>query len=109
MASCATRSSTTRAATAPSTAKACTSGGDEGAHLEEGTDSGTLRGNVFRRVGGSGENGADSAVDAKGNGWLIEGDRLEEPMRVWDDDGTMRPSELAGLVGEGKRPVECVG
>ena len=67
----------------------------EGADLKEGTDSGTLRGNVFRRVGGSGKNSADSAVDAKGNGWLIEGNRLEEPMAEWDDDGTLRPSELA--------------
>jgi hypothetical protein len=45
----------------------------EGADLKEGTDSGTLRGNVFEDVGFSGENSADSAVDAKGNGWLIEG------------------------------------
>ncbi len=134
----------------------------EGADLKEGTDSGTLRGNVFRRVGGSGKNSADSAVDAKGNGWLIEGNRLEEPMGDWDDDGTKRPSELTdgfqahtvedgygtantfranvvdgeipgfgiglypananvvtcdnsapgaakGLVGEGKRPIDCAG
>jgi hypothetical protein len=134
----------------------------EGADLKEGTDSGTLRGNVFRRVGGSGKNSADSAVDAKGNGWLIEGNRLEEPLAEWDDDGTLRPSELAdgfqahtvedgygaantfrgnvvdgeipgfgiglypangnvvtcdnqapgaakGLVGEGKRPIDCAG
>ena len=67
----------------------------EGADLKEGTDSGTVRGNVFRRVGGSGKNSADSAVDAKGNGWLIEGNRLEEPMAEWDDDGTRRPSEFA--------------
>jgi hypothetical protein len=67
----------------------------EGADLKEGTDSGTLRGNVFRRVGGSGKNSADSAVDAKGNGWLIEGNRVEEPLADWDDDGTTRPSELA--------------
>ena len=45
----------------------------EGADLKEGTDSGTLRRNVFRRVGASGQNSADSAVDAKGNNWLIEG------------------------------------
>jgi hypothetical protein len=131
----------------------------EGADLKEGTDSGTLRGNVFRRVGGSGKNSADSAVDAKGNGWLIEGNRVEEPLAEWDDDGTTRPSELAdgfqahtvedgygaantfrrnvvvgaipgfgiglypandnivtcdneaaeGLVGEGKRAIDCAG
>jgi hypothetical protein len=45
----------------------------EGADLKEGTDSGTLRGNTFDDVGYSGENSADSAVDAKGNGWLVEG------------------------------------
>jgi len=45
----------------------------EGADIKEGTDSGTLRGNVFDNTGWSGENSADSAVDVKGNGWLIEG------------------------------------
>lgn len=44
----------------------------EGADLKEGTESGTLRGNTFVNVGFSGENSADSAVDAKGNGWTIE-------------------------------------
>ncbi|PPK91972.1 chondroitinase B-like protein [Kineococcus xinjiangensis] len=44
----------------------------EGADLKEGTESGTLRGNLFDNVGFSGANSADSAVDAKGNGWLIE-------------------------------------
>lgn len=44
----------------------------EGADLKEGTDSGILRRNVFDNVGFSGANSADSAVDAKGNGWLIE-------------------------------------
>lgn len=53
----------------------------EGADLKEGTDSGALRGNVFADVGWSGENSADSAVDAKGNGWVIE-DNV-----VWDASG----------------------
>ena len=66
----------------------------EGADLKEGTDSGTLRGNVFRRVGASGENSADSAVDAKGNNWVIEANTILEPEAPWDDDGTTRPSEF---------------
>jgi hypothetical protein len=48
----------------------------EGADLKEGTDSGTLRNNLFDNVGFSGANSADSAVDAKGNDWLIEGNRV---------------------------------
>ena len=67
----------------------------EGADLKEGTDSGTLRNNTFRRVGTSGENSADSAVDAKGNNWVIEGNTVLETDAEWDDDGTMRPSEFA--------------
>jgi len=43
----------------------------EGADLKEGTDSGTVRGNTFDNVGFSGENSADSAVDAKGNNWQV--------------------------------------
>ena len=66
-----------------------------GADLKEGTDSGTLRNNTFRRVGTSGENSADSAVDAKGNNWVIEGNTVLETDAEWDDDGTMRPSEFA--------------
>jgi hypothetical protein len=66
----------------------------EGADLKEGTDSGTLRRNVFRRVGSSGKNSADSAVDAKGNGWIIEGNTLSETGAPWDDDGQLKPSEL---------------
>lgn len=67
----------------------------EGADLKEGTDSGTLRNNEFRRTGLSGMNSADSAVDAKGNNWLIEGNTVTEPDAQWDDDGTLRPSEFA--------------
>ena len=67
----------------------------EGADLKEGTDSGTLRRNTFRRVGGSGKNSADSAVDAKGNGWLIEANTVHEAMAPWDDDGRPRSSEFA--------------
>jgi hypothetical protein len=67
----------------------------EGADLKEGTDSGTLRRNVFRRTGSSGMNSADSAVDAKGNGWTIEDNVVEDAEASWDDDGTARPSEFA--------------
>jgi hypothetical protein len=66
----------------------------EGADLKEGTDSGMLRDNVFRRTGTSGQNSADSAVDAKGNGWVIEGNTVSETDAPWDDDGVMRPSEF---------------
>lgn len=67
----------------------------EGADLKEGTDSGTLRGNVFRRVGASGMNSADSAVDAKGNNWVIEGNSVEEASAPWMDDGVAKPSQFA--------------
>jgi hypothetical protein len=56
---------------------------------------GIVRGNVFRRAGISGKNSADSAVDAKGNNWLIEANVVLETDAPWDDDGTMRPSEFA--------------
>ena len=67
----------------------------EGADLKEGTDSGTLRRNVFRRTGTSGQNSADSAVDAKGNNWVIEDNSVSETDAEWDDDGTAQPSEFA--------------
>ena len=66
----------------------------EGADLKEGTDSGVLRNNVFRRAGTSGMNSADSAVDAKGNNWVIEGNEVSETDAPWDDDGVARPSEF---------------
>jgi hypothetical protein len=66
----------------------------EGADLKEGTDSGTLRRNTFRRTGTSGMNSADSAVDAKGDNWLIEDNAVSETDQPWDDDGVARPSEL---------------
>ena len=67
----------------------------EGADLKEGTDSGTIRNNVFRRTGTSGQNSADSAIDAKGNNWLIEANVVSETDADWDDDGVARPSEFA--------------
>jgi hypothetical protein len=66
----------------------------EGADLKEGTDSGILRRNTFRRAGVSGMNSADSAVDAKGNNWLIEGNVVSDTDKPWMDDGVARPSEF---------------
>jgi hypothetical protein len=67
----------------------------EGADLKEGTDSGTLRRNQFTRTGASGLNSADSAVDAKGNGWVIEDNVVSDANAPWDDDGVSRPSKFA--------------
>ena len=67
----------------------------EGIDLKEGTDSGRVSGNVFRRAGLSGENSADSAVDAKGNNWLIEDNVVSETDAQWSDEGELRPSEFA--------------
>ncbi|RKS84297.1 parallel beta helix pectate lyase-like protein [Motilibacter peucedani] len=67
----------------------------EGADLKEGTDSGTLRDNRFVAAGTSGRNSADSAVDAKGNGWVVSGNTVSDTTRRWDDDGTLRPSAFA--------------
>jgi hypothetical protein len=67
----------------------------EGADLKEGTDSGIVRRNVFRRAGISGQNSADSAIDAKGNGWVIEDNVVSGTDATWDDDGVAAPSEFA--------------
>ena len=67
----------------------------EGADLKEGTDSGILRRNVFRRTGLSGKNSADSAVDAKGNNWLIEGNVVSGTTDAWTKDGVAYPSAFA--------------
>jgi hypothetical protein len=67
----------------------------EGADLKEGTDSGIVRHNTFRRAGTSGQNSADSAVDAKGNGCMIEDNVVSDTDAPWDDDGVARPSEFA--------------
>lgn len=45
----------------------------EGIDIKEGTTGGIVRGNVFLRVGNSGGAFADSWVDVKGNGYLLEG------------------------------------
>jgi hypothetical protein len=51
----------------------------EGADLKEGVDSGTLRGNTFVNAGYSGENSADSAIDVKANGWLVQNNVVRGP------------------------------
>ncbi|GAA1799742.1 hypothetical protein HC028_16560 [Planosporangium flavigriseum] len=62
----------------------------EGADLKEGTDSGVLRNNRFEHTGFSGANSADSAVDAKGNNWLIQGNVVTDNIRPWVKDGVAR-------------------
>ncbi|MEV6977634.1 right-handed parallel beta-helix repeat-containing protein [Kitasatospora sp. NPDC093806] len=47
----------------------------EGIDVKEGTSGGTIRGNTFDGRGLSGENSADSWVDVKGSGYLIEGNK----------------------------------
>lgn len=66
----------------------------EGVDLKEGTDAGTVRGNTFRRVGSSGKNSADSAIDAKGNNWVIEDNEVSDASAPWDDDGVSTRSEF---------------
>jgi hypothetical protein len=44
----------------------------EGIDVKEGTVGGIIRGNRFDNCGWSGENSADSWVDVKGSGWLVE-------------------------------------
>jgi hypothetical protein len=65
----------------------------EGADLKEGTNSGTLRNNVFVNDGLSGKNSADSAVDAKGNNWVIENNTVIVNSDTWTDgNGITYPS-----------------
>ncbi|MFD5915913.1 sheath polysaccharide-degrading enzyme [Kitasatospora sp. NPDC058201] len=47
----------------------------EGVDVKEGTSGGTIRGNTFDGRGISGQNSADSWVDVKGSGYLIEGNK----------------------------------
>ncbi|MFF7457189.1 sheath polysaccharide-degrading enzyme [Kitasatospora sp. NPDC008115] len=47
----------------------------EGIDVKEGTSGGVIRGNTFDGRGISGENSADSWVDVKGSGYLIEDNR----------------------------------
>ncbi len=43
--------------------------------IKEGTVNGVIRGNTFDGQGLTGENSADSWIDAKGNGYLIQGNK----------------------------------
>ena len=51
----------------------------EGVDLKEGTRDGIVVGNHYDATGISGENYADSFLDAKGNGWLIYGNTVSNP------------------------------
>jgi hypothetical protein len=65
----------------------------EGADLKEGTDSGWLLNNQFIHTGFSGKNSADSAVDVKGNNWVVSGNTTSQDMDSWvDDTGTTQVS-----------------
>lgn len=57
----------------------------EGADLKEGTTSGWLLDNVFDDAGYSGQNSADSAVDVKGNNWVIAGNTALNPQGADQD------------------------
>ena len=76
----------------------------EGADLKEGTDSGVLRANTFRRVGASGMNSADSAVDVKGNGWIVEGNVVQRDRRR---RGTTTARRDRASSPTASRPIRC--
>ena len=80
----------------------------EGVDAKEGTTGGVIRGNAFTNAGTSGQNSADSWVDVKGNGWLVEGNRgsgtLADAFQVhqvypgWGRDNTFRDNTVTGGV-----------
>jgi hypothetical protein len=51
----------------------------EGIDIKEGTRDGIAVGNQYDATGISGQNYADSFLDAKGNGWLIYGNKVRNP------------------------------
>lgn len=75
----------------------------EAIDVKEGTTGGTLRGNVFVGRGMSGENFADSWVDLKGNGYVVDGnvgtDTLRDGFQVhvavegWGEGNTFRGNQ----------------
>jgi hypothetical protein len=81
--------------------------GAESVDLKEGTTGGVVRGNTFD---GDGMTGADSWVDVKGNGWLIEGNtgtrspldgfQVHEIRDGWGQGNVFR-SNVADVDGEG--------
>jgi hypothetical protein len=66
----------------------------EGVDVKEGTDSGTVRGNTFRRTGNSGQHQGDSAIDVKGDNWLIEDNTVVDSGAPWNDAGASSPSQF---------------
>jgi hypothetical protein len=51
----------------------------EGIDIKEGTHDGVVVDNRYDATGISGENYADSFIDAKGNGWLVYGNTVSNP------------------------------
>jgi hypothetical protein len=51
----------------------------EGVDIKEGTHDGIVVGNHYDATGISGQNYADSFIDAKGNGWLVYGNVVSNP------------------------------
>ncbi len=68
----------------------------EGVDVKEGTGGGVLRGNTFDGHGISGENYADSWVDVKGNGYLVEGNTGS-----FDGDGALQDGHQVHAVVDG--------
>lgn len=81
----------------------------EGVDVKEGTDRGVIRGNDFDGTGFSGVTYADSAIELKGRGWLVEGNRVRNPrganvdgiqlFRVvdgWGGGNTLRSNRIEG-------------
>jgi hypothetical protein len=67
----------------------------EGADLKEGTESGVLAGNSFTDTGYAGQNSADSAVDVKGNNWMVYSNTVNAPSGA-DLDAFQAHSVYAG-------------
>jgi hypothetical protein len=69
----------------------------EGIDLKEGTRDGIVVGNRYDASGISGENFADSFLDAKGNAWLIYGNSVKNPSHTHVLlDGFQTHEQLAG-------------
>ena len=81
----------------------------EGVDVKEGTDAGVIRGNDFDGTGFSGVTYADSAIELKGRGWTVDGNRIRNPrganvdgiqvFRVvdgWGGGNTLRNNRVEG-------------
>ncbi|MFJ2953196.1 right-handed parallel beta-helix repeat-containing protein [Streptomyces sp. NPDC087270] len=51
----------------------------EGLDIKEGTKNGVVSGNTFDGTGEQNENSADSTIDAKGDGYRIDGNKVSHP------------------------------